>query len=117
MSTGWVSVIWQGDACAQALQCLARADVPPFVVNVTGPEAVTVAEIARRLGRHFRREPRFVGLTAPDALLSDTSLAQRLFGPPHVPTARLVDWVAAWLAANNPTLDKPTKFEVRDGNF
>jgi hypothetical protein len=112
-----VNVIWQGDASAQALQCLARADVPPFVVNVTGPEAAPVAEIARRIGRHFKIQPRFVGLTAPDALLSDTSLAQRLFGPPHVRTALLVDWVAAWLAANNPTLDKPTKFEVRDGQY
>jgi nucleoside-diphosphate-sugar epimerase len=115
--TGWVNVIWQGDANAQALQCLGRADLPPFVLNVTGPEAISVQDIARRLGRHFRRDPRFVGMTAPDALLSDTSLAQRLFGPPKVSTTRLIDWVAAWLAANGPTLDRPTKFEVRDGKF
>ena len=95
----------------------AIADTPPFVVNVTGPEAVSVTDIARRVARHFRREPRFVGQTAPDALLSDTSLAHRLFGPPQVPTRVLVEWVAAWLAANNPTLGKPTKFEVRDGNY
>jgi dTDP-4-dehydrorhamnose reductase len=115
--TGHVNVIWQGDASAQALQALARADTPPFVVNVTGPETLSVQAIARRLSRHFHRDPRFVGMTAPDALLSDTALAQRLFGPPQVPTARLIDWVAAWLMANNPTLGKPTKFEVRDGRF
>jgi len=115
--TGWVNVIWQGDASAQALQCLGRADVPPFVINVTGAESIAVQEIARRFGRHFRRDPRFVGMTAPDALLSDTSLSQRLFGPPQLPTDRLIDWVAAWLGANNPTLDRPTKFEVRDGKF
>jgi nucleoside-diphosphate-sugar epimerase len=115
--TGWVNVIWQGDASAQALQCFARADVPPFVVNVTGPEPISVQEIARRVGRHFRRDPRFVGMTAPDALLSDASLSYRLFGPPQVSTARLIDWVAAWLAANNPTLGRPTKFEVRDGKY
>ena len=115
--TGWVNVIWQGDASAQALQCFARADVPPFVVNVTGPDVVSVPEIARRLGRAFRRTPSFVGLTAPDALLSDTTLAQRLFGPPQVSTTQLVDWVAAWLTAGGPTLGKPTKFEVRDGKF
>jgi nucleoside-diphosphate-sugar epimerase len=115
--TGWVNVIWQGDACAQALQCLARADVPPFVVNVTGPEPIAVQEIARRLGRRLRREPRFVGQTAPDALLSDTTLARRLFGPQQVGTDQLIEWVAAWLAADLPLLDKPTKFEVRDGKF
>ncbi len=115
--TGWVNVIWQGDANAQALQCLARADVPPFVVNVTGPEALAVADVARRLGRLLRREPHLVGLPAPDALLSDTTLAERLFGPPTVPALRLIEWVAAWLKGGGATLDKPTRFEVRDGRY
>lgn len=115
--TGWVNVIWQGDANAQALQCLARADAPPFVVNVTGPEPLAVADVARRFGRHFRRDPRLVGITAPDALLSDTTLAQRLFGPPAVPTPTLIAWVAEWIAGGGETLGKPTRFEVRDGRY
>jgi nucleoside-diphosphate-sugar epimerase len=115
--TAYVNVIWQGDANAQALQCLARADTPPFVVNVTGPEVLSVADVARRLGRLLRREPRLVGLPAPDALLSDTALSQRLFGPPTVSSAELIGWVAAWLRAGGATLGKPTKFEVRDGRF
>ncbi len=86
-------------------------------MNVTGADAVSVQDIARRAGRTLRREPRFVGMTAPDALLSDTTLAQRMFGPPQVSTVRLVDWAAQWLAAGNPTLDRPTKFEVRDGKY
>jgi nucleoside-diphosphate-sugar epimerase len=115
--TGWVNVIWQGDANAQALQAFARCDVPAFAINVTGPEPLAVAEAARRFGQRFRRQPVFVGLAAPDALLSDTSLAQRLFGPPAVPTSRLVEWVGEWLAADGPTLGRPTKFEVRDGKY
>jgi len=115
--TGWVNVIWQGDASAQALQCFAVAATPAFVVNVTGPEPLAVSELARRYGRAFRRDPHVVGATAADALLSDTSRAQRLFGAPSVPTARLVDWVAEWLKADGPTLGKPTKFEVRDGRY
>ena len=117
MRTGWVNVIWQGDANAQALQCFARCDVPGFAINVTGPEAFGVAEIARRFGARFRRDPLLVGITAPDALLSDTQLAQRLFGPPTVSTTRLIEWVGAWLVAGNPTLGRPTKFEVRDGKY
>jgi hypothetical protein len=112
-----VQVIWQGDANAQALTAVQRAGDPPFVVNVTGPEALSVAEIAWHYARHFRRQPRLVGLTASTALLSDTSLARRLFGPPTVPSARLLDWVATWLDAGNPTLGRPTKFEVRDGRY
>ena len=54
---------------------------------------------------------------ASDALLSDTSLSQRLFGAPSVSTAQLVDWVPEWLKAGGPTLGKPTKFEVRDGRY
>ena len=115
--TGWVNVIWQGDANAQALQCLARAHAPPFVVNVTGPEALAVADVARRFGRLLRREPHLVGLTAADALLSDTTLAQRLFGPPTVPALRLIEWVATWLKEGGATLGKPTRFEVRDGRY
>ena len=115
--TGWVQVIWQGDANAQALTALLRAGDPAFVVNVTGPEALSVAEVAWRFARRFRRHPRLVGLAAPDALLSDTTLARRLFGPPAVSSERLIDWVAEWLDAGNPTLGRPTKFEVRDGRY
>jgi len=115
--TGWVQVIWQGDANAQALTSFLRAGDPAFVVNVTGAEALSVAEVAWRFARQFRRQPRLVGLAAPDALLSDTSLARRLFGPPAVSSGRLMDWVAEWLRAGNPTLGRPTKFEVRDGRY
>ncbi|GJG87114.1 epimerase [Gemmatimonadetes bacterium T265] len=115
--TGWVNVIWQGDANAQALECFAVAATPAFPVNVTGPEPLAVADLARRYGRMFGRAPHLVGTTAADALLSDTTRATRLFGAPSVPTARLIDWVGEWLNSGGPTLGKPTKFEVRDGRY
>lgn len=115
--TGFVNVCWQGDANAWTLAALARASVPPFVLNVTGPEALGVADAAHRMARILRRKPRFVGLTAPDALLSDTTLLQRLFAPPTVRTDRLIEWVATWVAEGMPTLGKATKFEVRDGKY
>jgi nucleoside-diphosphate-sugar epimerase len=115
--TGFVNVIWQGDANAQAIRCLPRASSPPFVLNVTGPDALSVRELATRFGWLFKRRPRLVGETAPDALLSDTSRAQRLFGPPGVSAEQLIAWVADWLAADLPLLGKPTGFEVRDGKY
>jgi hypothetical protein len=29
----------------------------------------------------------------------------------------MIEKVAEWIRAGNPTLDKPTHFEVRDGKF
>ncbi|HJU64453.1 MAG TPA: NAD-dependent epimerase/dehydratase family protein, partial [Gemmatimonadaceae bacterium] len=37
LSMGHVNLIWQGDANARALQCLAHVSLPPFVINITGP--------------------------------------------------------------------------------
>lgn len=114
---GYVNVIWQGDANAHAIQCLAHAGSPPFVVNVTGPEVLSVRELALEMGRLLGRAPRFAGTEGPDALLSQTAKAQALFGPPRVRAARLVEWVAEWVRGGGRTLGKATHFEEREGRF
>ena len=114
---GYVNVIWQGDANAQAIRALTLAASPPFVVNVTGPERLSVRATANRLGELLGRAPRFDGTEAPDALLSDTTLAQSIFGPPTVSTDLLIEWVASWVARGGSRLGKATKFEVRDGRY
>jgi len=117
LDMGFVNVIWQGDANAQAVRALALAASPPLVVNVTGPERLSVREAATRLGQLLGIAPRFEGTEAPDALLSDTTLAQELFGPPSVSTETLIEWVAGWVARGGTRLGKATKFEVRDGRY
>ena len=84
--------------------------------KVDGPLLVSV-NVAARLGALLGREARIVGEEASDALLADTSLAARLFGPPEVDAETLVAWVAAWVRAGGRRLGKPTGFEVRDGRF
>lgn len=114
---GHVNVIWQGDANAQALQSLAYATSPPFVVNVTGAETLAVRDAAERLGLILGRSPTFTGEPSPDALLSDASMARDLFGPPSVSTGELINWVGEWVGRGGAHLGKPTRFETRDGAF
>jgi len=114
---GFVNVIWQRDAAIQVVQSLAHAGVPPFVVNVAGPEVLPVREIASEFGRLLGREPLFIGAEAGDALLSDTSKAQSLWGVPSLSAARLMAWVADWVSHGGVTLGKPTHFEQREGTF
>jgi uncharacterized protein YbjT (DUF2867 family) len=114
---GHVNVIWQGDANARAIACLAHAATPPFVVNVTGPDILRVRDVAARFGTLLSRTPRFIGDEAPDALLSNTTLMQSTLGAPSTPVAWLIDAVAQWITGGGPILGKPTSFQTRDGRF
>jgi nucleoside-diphosphate-sugar epimerase len=114
---GYVNVIWQGDANAQAIRALTLAASPPFAINVTGPDRLSVRDAATRLGELLGVAPRLEGHEAPDALLSDTTLAQSLVGLPAVSTDTLIEWVASWVTRGGTRLGKATKFEVRDGKF
>jgi nucleoside-diphosphate-sugar epimerase len=114
---GHVNVIWQGDANEWALRCLAHASTPPFIVNVTGRETLAVRALATRLGELLGRAPAFTGTEAPDALLSNASLAHSIFGEPSVSTNELLERVSEWVRAGHPLLGKPTHFEERTGAF
>jgi nucleoside-diphosphate-sugar epimerase len=117
LGMGHVNVIWQGDANAQILRALAHTTTPAQPLNVSGPEVVSIRALGTVFGDRFGRPPVFVGREAESAWLMDTGQAQRLFGPPAVPLARLVDWTAAWVADGQPSLGKPTHYETRDGQY
>ncbi len=117
VSLGHVNFIWQGDASAQALRCLAHCDTPTSPINVSGHEILAVRDLAAKLGARLGREPIIVGREEPTAWLTDTSQATKLFGLPIVGTEQLIAWTADWVARAMPSLGKPTKYEVRDGRY
>ncbi|WP_315837186.1 NAD-dependent epimerase/dehydratase family protein [Bradyrhizobium prioriisuperbiae] len=112
-----VNVIWQGDAAAQALRCLAHCDSPTSPINISGHQILAVRELANKFGQRFRRAPVFSGTETPTAWLTNTALAVKLFGEPVVDIDRLIGWTADWVARSMPSFGKPTKYEVADGRY
>lgn len=117
LAMGHVNLIWQGDANRIALELLPHAEAPPFILNVTGTQTLSVRSLAMQLGQRLGIAPRFSGSEAGDALLSSTTRMREQFAPPEVPVDRMLDWVAEWMSADRPLLGKPTHFEARDGAF
>ncbi|HVZ78375.1 MAG TPA: NAD(P)-dependent oxidoreductase [Gemmatimonadaceae bacterium] len=117
LAMGFVNVIWQGDANRAALELLPHASSPPCVVNVTGPDTLSVRALALELGRRLSREPKFDGIEAADALLSSTTRMQQLLGEPETDVATMLDWTAEWVRRGQPLLGKATRFESRSGAF
>jgi dTDP-4-dehydrorhamnose reductase len=114
---GLVNVIWQRDANSVCLRSLACCQSPPLVLNLTGPETLSVRYIAEEFGRRFGLEPSFTGEESPSALLSNAAKMHRMFGYPTVTPMELMDWIAHWITSQGRLLGKPTHFEVRDGSF
>jgi len=117
LSMGYLNTIWQADASAMALESLAYATAPPNVINITGPELLSVQQVAKEFGERLGKPVRFEGTESNDALLSNAHKSFELFGHPNVNAQQVVDWIAAWLKMGGPTLAKPTHFEERAGHF
>jgi len=112
-----MNAIWQGDASAMSLQSLSYASSPPLVLNITGPELLSVAVVARQFGKLLRKPAHFEGVESKDALLSNAGRAFTLFGRPQVSVDQLLPWIADWVEQGGESFDKPTHFENRSGNF
>ncbi len=118
VTMGNVNVIWQGDANRIIVQSLGHCATPPHVINVTGPETISVRQVAHRFAELLDRPaPSFSGEEASSALLSNAQHACDLFGYPSVSLERMLRWVARWVMQGGMVLGKPTHFDVRDGGF
>jgi nucleoside-diphosphate-sugar epimerase len=117
LQMGYVNVIWQRDANSACLRSFAHSESPPLVLNITGPERLSVRQIAEEFGKRFGITPAFTGQELDVAILSNAARATVLFGPPTVAPPQLMDWIANWISKRHPLLNKPTHFEVQDGKF
>jgi nucleoside-diphosphate-sugar epimerase len=124
LTMGAVNLIWQRDANDYIIRAISLAKSPPAVLNVTGPEMIPIRRLAEQIGDTLRhkascggKKPKFIGHEAPSALLSDASYCLSKFGPPQTTLEQMVAMIAGWVAAGKKTLNKPTKYEIRNGKF
>ncbi|MBE7043992.1 MAG: NAD(P)-dependent oxidoreductase [Ruminococcaceae bacterium] len=117
LSTPCFNFIWQGSANEIAIRGLLHAKAPACIMNVTGPETVSIKGAALQLGEYLGKEPLFENECGNDAYLNDASLAMETFGYPEVPVRTLIRWQAEWLLDGGRTLGKPTHFEERKGSY
>ena len=117
LRTGNVNVIWQGDANEIALRSLLHCQSPAKILNVTGPETLSVKWVAEQFGQLFDKEPKFIHEAQPTALLSNASEAHKLFGYPRVTIREIIDITALWLTEGGSTFGKATHFQEREGKF
>jgi nucleoside-diphosphate-sugar epimerase len=117
LAMGAVNLIWQRDANDYIIRAITLAKSPPAILNVTGPAAIPIRRLAGQIGNVLDREPRFTSRETQTALLSDASYCLSTFGYPRTTLEEMVSMIAAWVASGKKILNKPTKYDVRDGKF
>ncbi|HZZ42042.1 MAG TPA: NAD-dependent epimerase/dehydratase family protein [Tepidisphaeraceae bacterium] len=117
LAMGNFNVIWQGDANAMTLAAFDQVGTPPFVVNVAGPEMLSMRVVCERYGKLMGKDVKFTGGEAGDALLSNGQLGHRLYGYPRVSADQMMVWIAKWVMGGGKDIGKPTHFEARDGRY
>ena len=117
LSMGYFNVIWQGDANDMVLRSLDLCESPAKILNITGPEILSVRTVAEEFGKLFGTEPELVNKESETALLNNAALSFRLFGTPAVSTGQVMKWIVHWINQGGDLLGKPTHYEVRDGKY
>jgi nucleoside-diphosphate-sugar epimerase len=117
IAMGHANVIWQGDANEMALRCLTVCTSPPNIVNITGPETMSIRWAAEEIGKRLGKTPIFEGIESDMSLLNNASKSHQLFGYPRISLLQMIDWTADWILQGGETWNKPTHFQERKGKF
>lgn len=112
-----VNVIWQGDANEIAIRSLLHCTSPAKILNVTGPETLSVKWIANEFGEIFDKTPNFIFESEGSALLNNAAECHKLFGYPKVTIKEIIDITAIWLKNDGDEFGKETHFQERGGKF
>ncbi|MDH4240606.1 MAG: NAD(P)-dependent oxidoreductase [Phycisphaerae bacterium] len=117
LTMGAVNLIWQRDANDYIIQAMSLAKSPPAILNVTGPDTIPIRQLAELIGKKLNKEPRFISQEAQTALLSNASYCFSKFGYPKTTLEEMVSVIVKWVTSGKKILNKPTKYDIRDGKF
>lgn len=117
VSTPVFNIIWQGSANEIAIRGLLHASEDVEIMNVTGPETLSVRYVAEELGKLLGKEPIYCGEESDVAYIANASKMLDTFGYPAVTAATLIKWQAEWIKSGGRSLGKPTHFEERGGKY
>ena len=117
LQMGMVNIIWQGDANEIAIRSLLHCANPAKILNVTGPEQLSVRWIAGQFGKLAGIAPVFANEEQPTALLSNAAECVDLFGYPRVCPNQMIRLIYDWITQGGKTIDKKTHFQERAGKF
>ena len=111
--------IWQGDVIERALLSIQLCAFPPCVLNISGPETVATAEVAKYFAGAFGKRAMLDGQdrAASPGYLCNAALSFSHFGYPSVALSTMLRLTAEWIAHGGSSLNKPTHFQSTDGQF
>jgi len=114
LASGYFNCIWQGDANEFIVRSL-RIDAGAW--NLTGPDVISVRNVAEQFGKLFSKEVRFINTESETTLLNNAARICKRLGPPPTSLQTMIDWIADWVRGGGRSLGKPTHYEVRDGKY
>jgi nucleoside-diphosphate-sugar epimerase len=117
LTMGAVNLIWQRDANDYIIQAISLAKSPPTILNVTGPDKVPIRQLAEQISKELDKEPKFISKETKTALLSNASYCFSLFGKPKTTLENMVTLIVKWITSGKKVLNKPTKYNIRNGKF
>lgn len=117
LAMGHFNAMWQGDVNACTLRLLEHAASPPLAINMTGPEKLSVRDVATGMAALMNLPVQFKNAEAGTALLSDASRLHGMLGLPRVGIENVIRWTADWVRRGGALLGKPTHFQTRDGKY
>ncbi|MCL5408879.1 MAG: NAD-dependent epimerase/dehydratase family protein [Candidatus Omnitrophica bacterium] len=117
LSTGYVNVIWQTDANRGILLSFQACSSSPEILNLTGPDIISIKKIAIRFGEIFNKQVIFKNIEEETCLLSNAKKFFDLFGYPETTLETMITSIAHWIKIGGQSYNKPTYFEKRNGKF